>query len=323
MVSPVITDYPNSTNGNSPEELPEGLVLAEGFDRELELLRGFLAEIIEASSPEIKRLLEWQFFGRSKYFRPVTLFACATAMSGQEVETGTIRAAAAIEMVHNVSLIVDDILDRSRFRRGVLTLHCRFGMLPALMASGYITADAYQLVDSNPFQVQRIAELFRRLAAAEALQWRLRRQPLGVEDWRMIAGEDTGSMFEACACLGTGDEKLRQYGHLLGMLYHGCDDVGDVKGAVALGGGGEEDVRDGILTLPAALAIQDPETALHFRNPSAESTAHLMKKFEEALPAAERYLDSIAAEAEAEAVRVAPRPDVLINLVRNTRRLSA
>jgi hypothetical protein len=44
---------------------------------------------------------------------------------------------------------------------------------------------------------------------------------------------------------------------------------------------------------------------------------------EAALPTAERYLDEIAAQAEAEARRVAPKPDMLIHLVRNTRRLSA
>jgi len=305
------------------EVAPAGLVMAEGFDAELGQLREFLQAWAGKSSAELKPLLEWQFLGRSKYFRPVTVFACHAAMFEEPVADLTIRSAAAVEMVHNVSLIVDDILDRSRFRRGVLTLHCRFGLLPALMASGYITADAYQIVDHNPFAVRRIAELFRRLAAAEVLQWRLRRHPLGVEDWRMIAGEDTGSMFEACACLGTGDETLRHFGHLLGMLYHGCDDVGDVKGAVALGGGGEEDLRDGILTLPTALAIQDPETALHFRNPTPAGLQHLLRKMEEALPAAEAYLDGIALEAEAEAQQVARDPQVLIKLVRNTRRLSA
>jgi len=297
--------------------------MAEGFDEELARLKSHLGAWIEASDRELKPLLEWQFLGRSKYFRPVTLFACHTSLAEGNVADAQIRAAAAVEMVHNVSLIVDDILDRSRFRRGVLTLHCRFGLLPALMASGYITADAYELVDRNPFAVRRIAELFRRLAAAETLQWRLRRQPLGLEDWRILAGEDTGSMFEACACLGTGDETLRRFGHLLGMLYHGCDDVGDVKGAVALGGGGEEDLRDGILTLPVAIAIQDPETALHFRRPTPDGMAHLLNRMEESLPAAERYLDAIAAEAEEEAVRVARSPDVLVGLVRNTRRLSA
>lgn len=299
-----------------------GLIMAEGFDRELEQLKSLLASWVEGSSRELKPLLDWQFLGRSKYFRPVTVFACRSAVSEDPIDESTIRAAAAIEMVHNVSLIVDDILDRSRYRRGVLTLHCRFGLLPALMASGYISADAYELVNRNPFAGRRISELFRRLAAAETLQWRLRRQPLGVEDWRMIAGEDTGSMFEACACLGTGDETLRRYGRLLGMLYHGCDDVGDVKGAVALGGGGEEDLRDGILTLPAAIAIRDPEAALLFRNPTPEGLEVLLERMEAALPVAEQYLDGIAAEAEAEARRVAPRPEVLLNLVRNTRRLS-
>ena len=51
-------------------------------------------------------------------------------------------------------------------------------------------------------------------------------------------------------------EQLRQFGHLLGVLYHGCDDVADVRGSAALGGGGAEDLRDGILTLPAALAVR-------------------------------------------------------------------
>ena len=297
--------------------------MAEGFDRELEDLKAFLQDWTNGSNNEVKPLIEWQFLGRSKYFRPVTVFACHTAMTQAPVGESQIRAAAAVEMVHNVSLVVDDILDRSRFRRGVLTMHCRFGLLPALMTSGYITADSFELVKDNPFNIQRIGELYRRLAAAENLQWRLRRHPLGVEDWRIIAGEDTGSMFEACACLGTGDESLRHYGHLLGMLYHGCDDVGDVKGAVALGGGGEEDLRDGILTLPTAIAIRNPETALLFRNPTPEGLQQLLQRLEEALPEAEKYLDGIAAEAEAEARRVAPAPDGLIALVRNTRRLSA
>ena len=53
---------------------------------------------------------------------------------------------------------------------------------------------------------------------------------LSVEDWRRIAGEDTGSMFVICAVLGARSERLRQYGHLVGVLYHGCDDVGDQRG---------------------------------------------------------------------------------------------
>src|SRR6185312_11872450 len=129
-----------------------------------------------------------------------------------------------------------------------------FGLLPALMASGYIVADGYSMIRQDAYNVALMSELLKRLGVAECMQWRLRRQPLGVEDWRLIAGEDTGTMFEICACLGTRTEELRRFGRLLGILYHGCDDVGDLRGAKALGGGGDEDLRDGILTLPAALA---------------------------------------------------------------------
>ena len=58
--------------------------------------------------------------------------------------------------------------------------------------------------------------------------------------------------------LPTRDDLLRKFGALLGLLYHGCDDVGDVKGLELLGGGGDDDLRDGILTLPASIAIKDP-----------------------------------------------------------------
>lgn len=307
---------------NETVEEAAGLRRAEGFEKELAGLRHFLREWIEGSDPEIQPLLNWQFLGRSKYFRPVTVFACRQAMSPGAVPEKTIRAAVAVEMAHNVSLIIDDILDRSRYRRGVLTLHCRFGLLPALMASGYIAAEAFEMCRSDAFQILRLAELLKRLALAESLQWRVRREPLGVEDWRYIAGEDTGTMFEVCACLGTGDERLRNYGRLLGTLYHGCDDVGDVRGAVALGGGGDQDLRDGILTLPVAIAIRNPGVAAHFRNPSRKAMEILLSAVGAALPAAEEYLDRIAEEAIAEANRVAPNPEPLIGLVTNTRQLS-
>ena len=163
-----------------------------------------------------------------------------------------------------MSLIVDDVLDGSDERRGIATVETRFGRLTALMTSGYLVADAFDVSRDDPFAVRHLAELLRRLGAAECLQWRLRRQPLGVEDWLRIAGEDTGSMFEICAVLGARSQRLRRYGHHLGVLYHGCDDVGDQRGLEALGGGGDEDIRDGILTLPAALAIRDPEVRALF-----------------------------------------------------------
>ena len=300
------------------DDLPGRLGLAGDLDR----LRAFIAGWIEASDTEVREMLRWQLLGRAKYFRPLTIFACHCAISREPVSPALLRSAVALELFHNVSLIVDDILDRSRHRRGKLTLHCRFGGLPALMTAGYQTAGAFRLVADDQHSVQVLGELMQRLGVAECLQWRLRRQPLGVEDWRTIAGEDTGSMFEVCARLGVRDGRLKAFGWLLGVLYHGCDDVGDVRGLAALGGGGDEDVRDGILTLPAAIAIRDPEVAAMFRNPQPGSAPELMRRMVAALPEAEAYLDGVATEAQREATRHATNPEPLLNLIHYTRMLS-
>ena len=234
-------------------------VIAElGASAEIGLLRERIATWLEGVDDELREPLSWALAGAPKHFRPLTLFACHRALLETPV-SDAVELAFAVELMHNMSLVVDDVLDESEERRGIATVETRFGRLTALMASGYLVADAFDTIADDPFAVRHLAELLRRLGAAECLQWRLRRRPLGVEDWLRIAGEDTGSRFESCAVLGGRAERLRRYGHHLGVLYHGCDDVGDQRGLEALGGGGEEDIRDGILTLPAALAIRDPE----------------------------------------------------------------
>jgi hypothetical protein len=193
------------------------------------------------------------------------------------------------------------------------------------MTAGYIVADGYVRLRDDLQAIELLSELLKRLGVAECMQWRLRRTPLGVEDWRKIAAEDTGSMFEVCACLGDRSGRLRRFGGLLGLLYHGCDDVGDVRGANALGGGGEDDLRDGILTLPAALAIRDPAVAKTFCKPDPDplDLCALAAAFATRLPEAELCLDQIAEEARCEARLFSVRPAPLLRLVEQTRRLSA
>lgn len=296
-----------------------------GFAREIADLGERIAAWVARGNAEMRAALEWQFLSPAKYFRPLTVFSCYRAMETGPLPECVLNAALVIELFHNVSLIVDDILDKSDTRRGRATLHARFGELPALMAAGYIVADGYLLLGEDSGAAALVSELLKRLGVAECLQWRLRRNPLGLEDWRLIASEDTGSMFEICACLGDRSERLRRFGGLLGMLYHGCDDVADARGAVALGGGGAEDLRDGILTLPAALAIRDPALAALFAkpDPDAADLAALAAAVEAELPEAEAVLDRIAEEAATEARLFSANPAPLLALIAETRRLSA
>ena len=100
--------------------LPDALGLAD----EIERLRDFLEAWLEGVDPEVMPMVRYQISGRAKYFRPVTIFACYRAITRRPVPVRLLRSAAALEITHNVSLIIDDILDRSRFRRQKLSLHC-------------------------------------------------------------------------------------------------------------------------------------------------------------------------------------------------------
>lgn len=306
-----------------PDVAQTPLISALGFEREMGALHHEITHWIERCDEEMRDALRWQFVAGSKYFRPLTIFSCYRSAQDGDVPPQILRSALLIELFHNVSLVIDDIVDHSELRRNRLTLHTKFGQLAALMTSGYIVADGYQLAGDDLQAIGLLSELMKRLAAAECLQWRLRRQPLGVEDWRRIAGEDTGSMFEVAACLGDRSGGLRKFGGLLGMLYHGCDDVADVRGTTALGGGGADDLRDGILTLPAALAIRDPEIARIFCDPQAGDLARLARAFQAQVPEAEAYLDRIADEARTEARLFAADCKPLFTLVDHTRQLSA
>lgn len=295
------------------------------FRNEIDLVESQIASWVESCDSEMLPELRWQFISGSKYFRPLTIFSTYRSLVPQTpVPDWLVRCAVVIELFHNMTLIIDDILDKSPTRRGRDTLHHKFGELDALMASGYMVAEGYRLLDTDIQAIKLFSELVKRLGVAECLQWRQRRQVLGVEDWRYIAAEDTGSMFEICACLADRSERLRTLGGLVGLLYHGCDDVGDVRGTVALGGGGIEDLRDGILTLPAALAIRNPEIAALFsnKNPSDEDLLTLSEAFQKQLPNAEAYLDQVVEDAKNEAKLFANDPEPLYALIEETRKLS-
>lgn len=308
----------------TPDDSNEDVIARLGYQEEIAALQQIIDHWIAAADKDMRDALVWQFQASSKFFRPMTIFSCYRAVHGEKIPEPIMRSALVLEMFHNVSLIVDDIVDKSPLRRGKKTLNNKFSELTAYMASGYIVADGYQIVADDPYSTLLYSELMRRLGVAEVVQWNKRRTFLGVSDWLDIAGEDTGSMFEVCARLGTRNDALQKFGGLLGTLYHGCDDVADVKGLTALGGGGEDDLRDGILTLPAALAIQDEQVRTAFCKPEPnEADMTLMRQaFVNQIPQAEKQLDKLADQAREEAKLFSNNPEPLFAMIDHTRQLS-
>jgi geranylgeranyl pyrophosphate synthase len=364
---------------NSDPPLKELLNLTSEMDR----LEAAIIHWRTNADPHVRDMLAHQFDCDAKYFRPLTVFACFRAACGWDIPDSLVTSAQAVEMMHNASLIIDDIVDGSSTRRGKPTLHDCSDPLTAYMVAGYIVADAYdiiakQIVDdrrdratrqpeptpplpedeltrgsrflkdyycADPpgttpggcdplldvvgpvrFDIRLLSELIKRLAVAECVQWQARKQPGGLADWYWLAREDTGSMFEICACIGARDQRYRRFGRLLGMLYHGCDDLSDLLELKKLCGGGDEDLVEGILTLPAALAIRKEEIRQLFCYGNRKDPK-VLEKLRCAFIAEEEHaheqLDHIAALAKAEAEGLnSCAPDILVDLVCHTRRLA-
>jgi geranylgeranyl pyrophosphate synthase len=85
-------------------------------DGDLKMLRRYVTAWTDQGHREIRAILKWQLLSSSKYFRPLTIFACHRAIAKGPVPSPVMLSALALELFHNVSLAVDDLLDRSRYR---------------------------------------------------------------------------------------------------------------------------------------------------------------------------------------------------------------
>jgi geranylgeranyl pyrophosphate synthase len=159
------------------------------------------------------------------------------------------RKGAALQLIHESTLIIDDILDRGQLRRGQRPVHIRFGRVIATSLAGWFSARALRVFSHSPRLVNLVSTLIENLAKAEALQWqyRLFPRPIDIGIWEDIALGDTGALFRFAVSIpgGNPSEEIDR----LAMVYHGLDDIEDKLNIGGLSGGGEADIRDNIPTI--------------------------------------------------------------------------
>lgn len=189
-------------------------------------------------------------------------------------------AAAAIEMVHNFTLVHDDIMDNDEMRHGVPTVHTRFGMPLAILAGDVLFSKAFEMVSTeNVKSVQVSAGLVSRLAKAcvdvcegQVLDIKMaegKKIPTKSEYITMIE-KKTSALFEVSCAMGAICAKrpsdvanLASFGKNLGVSFQITDDyigvLGDPKVTKKPVG---NDLREGKKSLPILLAIQkaDPKS---------------------------------------------------------------
>lgn len=209
-----------------------------------------------------------------KRLRPYLVLKSCDLLGGRASQA--MPAAAAIEMVHNFTLVHDDIMDNDEVRHGVPTVHTKFGIPVGILAGDLLFSKAFEIISGSgsrlPKQVglQLVSTLSKycsELCEGQVLDISMamsKRIPTESEYKRMIE-KKTSSLFVASCAMGaisanttqSDVKRLSAYGKNLGIAFQIIDDLigitGDPKITKKPVG---NDIREGKKSLPILLAIK-------------------------------------------------------------------
>ncbi|WP_284012082.1 polyprenyl synthetase family protein [Halobaculum litoreum] len=204
----------------------------EYLERRVAMADERLVEVTGAvEPPELGDEIEHVALAGGKRVRPtVTLLACEAAGGDPE---DAVDFAVGVELVHNASLVIDDIIDRSDVRRGTPSAWAQYGYGPAIVASDGMLGEAFHLFSANEQAMQIVAEAMVELGEGEATE--LVAKPTNEEEYMTLARRKTGALFRAAAELGAvaagADgftiESFGEYAERVGVAFQIRDDVLD------------------------------------------------------------------------------------------------
>lgn len=252
----------------------------------------FLLSRLKGEPRELYKAASYLIEHGGKRLRPYMVMKSCELLGGDVKQA--MPATAAIEMVHNFTLIHDDIMDNDEVRHGVPTVHMRFGIPFGILAGDLLFSKAFETIslsyphtpkDVSLGLVSTLAIACRDVCEGQALDIILAKSksiPAETDYIKMIE-KKTSSLFMASCAMGaiaanttTGDvRKLSTYGKNLGVAFQIVDDligvIGDPKITKKPVG---NDIREGKKSLPILLAIKkadgkEKNTILNaFGNPS-------------------------------------------------------
>lgn len=216
-----------------------------------------------------------------KQLRPLLSLVMARACAPEApVLDSTIRYAAASELLHNATLLHDDVADQSEQRRGNPTVYSLMGPSVSVLVGDYWLVKAMELIlgtsDSDVKVIRIFSKTLSDLAEGEMLQ--LQKAKSGdtdEQDYLRIIYNKTASLFEA-ACVSAAvsvdavQEKVdaaRNYAVALGLAFQIKDDILDYAGTEKVGKPLGVDILEQKITMPllGALGNVAPEEASRIR----------------------------------------------------------
>ena len=234
-----------------------------------------------------------------KQLRPMLALVAARACAQDgAVSEATIRYAAAAELMHNATLLHDDVADDSDQRRGVPTIRSLMGPTVSVLLGDYWLVKAMEQIlasaESDTLVIRIFSKTLSDLAEGELLQLQKAQSGDTVEDdYLRIIYSKTASLFEA-SCVSAAlsvnaseemVEAMRAYSVALGLAFQIKDDLLDYAGTESVGKPLGVDILEQKITMPLLGAL---------KSASEEESAKIRSLVKD-IPGHPEYRDEIVA----------------------------
>lgn len=238
--------------------------LKEDLDKVNKLMATSLSTDIELLDKTNRAILSHN----GKQVRPVLTLLVARACSGGFTTDDTIKYAAAVELLHNATLLHDDVADDSPVRRGVPTVMSILGGRASVLLGDYWLVKGMENILASRNSSDKVIRIFAStltdLAEGELLQ--LQKAETGdtlEKDYYRIIYDKTASLFVASAAAGAisvsaTEEKMsaaRTYAKCLGVAFQIRDDIFDYEENAEIGKPVGLDLKEKKITLPLLGAL--------------------------------------------------------------------
>lgn len=236
---------------------------------ELQQLNDLIFERLMSSNVLMNSVIENYLKVKGKQIRPILVMLSARLLGA--VNERVISSAAAVELLHNASLIHDDVVDDTKMRRGVTTINGLWDNHIAVLVGDYFVSMALlEAISTGDTRViQSVANLGKLLSLGEIDQiYNARFHHMSEEAYFEVINRKTASLFVACVEMGgytvnaddAALDNLRNYARLLGLCFQIKDDVFDYFDDEKIGKPTGNDLREGKITLPLLhVLLGEPE----------------------------------------------------------------
>lgn len=214
------------------------------YEKALSLAQHKVKEALSASPGLIREYTRHLANTTGKFIRARSLLTCAQDDEGF-ISKNAVTLATAIEILHLATLVHDDVIDDADMRRGMVTLHKKYGSRTAVICGDYLLSIVYKLAASvsrkdeyQKHQHKKVPDFIGRICLGELNQHiNSGNYNLSTYQYLKIIAGKTACMFEAAFYIGASlveeDESMikayAKIGHYAGMVFQLTDDCMDFE----------------------------------------------------------------------------------------------